>query len=61
MDEQRTAELIKKVVGKKGPADIWDRLYQLNTFASKLTQSSSSGDDAYPVRKVVGKPRPGRR
>lgn len=55
MDHQR-GELLKKVVGKKKPRDIWDQLYQLNIFAANLGLFRAA-NDGYPVRKVVGKPR----
>ena len=47
---------LKKVVGKKRPADVWDRLYQLNKFTAKLGLMRAACD-GYAVRKVVGKPR----
>jgi hypothetical protein len=50
-------ELIKKQVGRiRG--DVWDRLYRLNRFVEKLPRPQRLNDE-YPVRKVVGKPRPG--
>lgn len=54
--EDGGSKKIKKVVGKKRPADVWDRLYQLNKFTSKLGLMRA-GCDGYAVRKVVGKPR----
>jgi hypothetical protein len=56
MRDWRSEELIKKCVGKKRVADVWERLYRLNRFAAKLGLLRSA-DDGYPVRKVVGKPR----
>lgn len=58
MPDNTSSEIIKKVVGRKKPADVWDRLDQLNKFASKLKQPGTT-DDGHPVRKTVGKPRPG--
>lgn len=55
MEHQR-GELLKKVVGKKKPRDMWDKLYQLNTFATNLGLLRAA-NDGYPIRKVVGKPR----
>ena len=53
----RDKELIKKQVGRTR-GDVWDRLYHLNRFMAKLPRPQRA-DDGYPVRKVVGKPRPG--
>ena len=53
----RDKELIKKQVGRTRD-DVWDRLYHLNRFMAKLPRPQRP-DDGYPVRKVVGKPRPG--
>ena len=55
MKHQR-GEHLKKVVGKEKPRDIWDQLYQLNTFAANLGLRRAA-IDGYPIRKVVGKPR----
>lgn len=49
--------LLKKVVGKKKPIDVWSELYRLNTFAANLDLRRAA-NDGYPVRKTVGKPRP---
>ena len=56
MDHER-AEILKKVVGKKKPLDMWDELYRLNTFAANLGLLRAA-NDGYPLRKVVGKPLP---
>jgi hypothetical protein len=53
---QKSAEPLKKVVGKKKPDDVWNELYRLNTFAANLGLLRSA-NDGYPIRKVVGKPR----
>lgn len=53
---EASGEILKKVVGRKKPTDVWDELYRLNVFAAKL-KLFASADDGYPVRKTVGKPR----
>jgi hypothetical protein len=50
------SQKIKKVVGKEQTADVWDRLYRLNKFASNLGLMRAARD-GHSVRKVVGKPR----
>jgi hypothetical protein len=49
-------EVLKKVVGKRRATDVWDRLYQLNTFAQKLKVRFPT-EDGYAPKKVVGNPR----
>ena len=53
---QKSTELLKKVVGRKKPGDMWDELYRLNAFAANLGLLREA-NDGYPIRKVVGKPR----
>jgi hypothetical protein len=55
-----SAKIVKKSVGYLKRADVWDRLYRLNQFVATLKQPRST-DDGYPVRKIVGQPRPRRR
>lgn len=59
MSRPISAELPKKVVGKRKRMDVWDELYRLNSFAANLGLRDAA-NDGYPVRKVVGKPGPGR-
>jgi hypothetical protein len=56
MTDLKSGELLKKVVGKKKPSDVWNELYRLNAFAANLGLLRSP-NDGYPIRKVVGKPR----
>lgn len=56
MTDETSPELLKKVVGKKKPLDVWSELYRLNTFAANLGLLPAA-NDGYPLRKVVGKPR----
>jgi hypothetical protein len=56
-EERDSTKKIKKTVGARQRADVWDRLYQLNRFAATLKQSGPT-DDGYPVRKTVGRARP---
>ena len=56
MIDKKSAEPLKKVVGKKKPSDVWDELYRLNTFAANLGLLHAA-NDGYLIRKVVGKPR----
>jgi hypothetical protein len=58
MIDQRSGEIVKKVVGEKKHTDVWDELYRLNVFAAKLGLLRST-DNGHPLRKVVGKPRQG--
>ena len=53
---EKSAEPLKKVVGKKKPDDVWNELYRLNTFAANLGLLRSA-NDGYPIRRIVGKPR----
>jgi hypothetical protein len=55
MIDEKSAESVKKVVGKKKPDDVWNELYRLNTFAANLGLFRSA-NDGYPPKKVVGKP-----
>ena len=50
-----TGEYLKKIVGRKTSADVWDRFYRLNRFTAALQLPRER--DGYPVRKVVGQPR----
>ena len=56
MTDHKSGELLKKVVGKKKPGNVWDELYRLNTFAANLGLLHSA-NDGHPIRKIVGKPR----
>jgi hypothetical protein len=56
MIDEKSAEPLKKVVGKKKTNDVWNELYRLNKFATNLGLFRSA-DDGYPIRKIVGKPR----
>jgi hypothetical protein len=56
MTDEESAKPLKKVVGAKKPSDVWSELYRLNTFASNLGLLRAA-NDAYPPKKVVGKPR----
>ena len=56
MIDEKSAETLKKVVGKKKSGDVWDELYRLNTFVANLGLLRTA-NDGYPIRKVVGKPR----
>ena len=57
MPDKRSSELLKKVVGKEKPQNVWAQLYRLNMFAANLGLRRTV-DDGYPVRRIVGKPRP---
>jgi hypothetical protein len=59
MPDASSVHLFKKIVGKKKSTDVWDELYRLNSFAVNLGLQHAA-NDGYPVRKIVGKPRPRR-
>jgi hypothetical protein len=58
-DAEQPTEFLKKIVGEQKSESVWAQLYRLNLFAANLGLQRAA-DDNYPVRKVVGKPRPRR-
>ncbi|PYJ85729.1 MAG: hypothetical protein DME70_09155 [Verrucomicrobia bacterium] len=59
MADKQTSERLTKIVGRKKTETVWAKLYRLNEFATNLGLDRAA-NDGYPVRKVVGKPRPRR-
>ena len=54
MTDEKSAEPLKKVVGKKKSIDVWSELYRLNNFAANLGLHGAA-NDGYPPKKTVGK------